>query len=176
MKKVAVVFLALALLMTFAALPVMAEPTKGQKVPVTFTVKPMTMSVPDPGYSWYTPGGVFHARGHVETVFVVINIGGTVYNNAFFVMSEDGMWNPEEKTMSMSTDDVLYLPTQGSASGFAGNGHVKLYNFVWGTPPSWTDQTMFHLWHGFGSFEGQTILLSYDGPRSIQTMGWCLKG
>ncbi len=176
MKKVAVVVLAIALLaVTFAALPVMAEPTKGQKVPVTFTVNPVTAKVPVPGDSWYTPGGVFHGRGRVETMAGVIKIGDTPYN-ALLVMTGHSMWNPQEKTMSMSTDDVLYIPSDGSPNGFAGSGHVKLYNFVWGIPPSWTGQMMFHLWHGFGSFEGQTMLLSYDGPRNTVTAGWCLKG
>lgn len=173
MKKIEVVVLAMVMLLLCVVVPVMAEP-EGQKVPVTFTVKPLTAQVTAHGDSWYTPGGVFHVRGQVQTVSVVIKIGDTSYN-AFFVMTMNGMWNPQEKTMSMSTNDILYIPSDGSPNGFAGNGHLKFYNWVWGTMPSWTDSMIFHLWHGFGSFEGQTMLLSYDGPKSIVTIGWCLK-
>jgi hypothetical protein len=173
-KIAIVVIMTIALLALCFIAPVLAAPTNGQKVPVIFTLNPITTKVPVPGESWYTPSGVFHVMGRVETSSVVIKIGDTSYNG-LIVMTSHGMWNPQEKTMSLSTEDILYITNDGSPNGFAGDGHLRLYNWVWGTPPSWTDSVIFHIWHGFGSFEGQTILLSYEGPRTPMATGWCLK-
>ena len=152
---------------------VMAEPTKGQKVPASFIVIPPP-SVTDLGNSWFTESGVFHGKGHTETYSAMLIIDGTPYN-AFFITVMYGTWNPQQETMIGHSDDILYIPNEGSPNGFSGMGTAKFYGWSWVTN-MWTSQKIHHVWHGFGSFEGQTLMLSYEGPISATATGYCLKG
>ena len=173
-KKVAVAILVFALLMVFAAVPVMAEPTKGLKVTASFAVKPWTLVVRDLGYSWFTKSGVLQGRGHTETYSALLVIDGNP-SNAFYIAVEDTNWNPQTKTVVMRANDVLYIPSEGSPNGFSGNTEMTFYNWDWGTF-TWTSQKYHSVWQGFGSFAGQTLMLSYEGPTSPVSTGYCLKG
>lgn len=171
-RKVLVTAVAL-MAVAILAVPVMAEPTEGQKVTASFTVIPPP-TVTEMGYSWFTESGVFHGKGRTETYSALLVIGGTPYN-AFFVAVQHGTWNPQTETMIMFSTDVLYIPSEGSSDGFSGTGHTEFFNWNWNTQ-MWTSQKIIHIWHGFGSFEGQTLMLSYKGPRSPIVTGYCLKG
>lgn len=174
MKKVAVSVLAMALLMLLFAVPVIAEPTKGQKVPTTLVVIPPPI-VPENGDSWFTEGGIFHGRGHVEEFSAILIIGSTPVP-AVLVEVQDGTWNPQTETLVLNADEVLYVPSKDSPNGFSGKGHIELYDYAWGFPPVFTSHKVFHIWHGFGSYAGQSIMVSYDGPRGVTSTGYCLKG
>ena len=167
---IAVVLMAVAMLAT----PVMAEPTKGQKVPARFRVIPPP-DVTDAGYSWFTKSGVFHGRGHTEKYSAKLNISGTVYDAFFVTVMKVALWNPKQRTMASHSEDIVYIPSEGSSNGFSGMGILRFYGWDW-TTQMWTSQKIYHIWHGFGSFEGQTLMLSYEGPISSIVTGYCLKG
>jgi hypothetical protein len=174
MNKKILMLLVSVLAIAMLAIPVIAEPTKGQKVPARFRVIPPP-DVTDAGYSWFTKSGVFHGRGHTETYSAKLNISGTVYNAFLVTVHKVGMWNPKQRTMATHSEDIVYIPSEGSSNGFSGMGVLKLYGWDW-TTQMWTSQKIYHVWHGFGSFEGQTLLLSYEGPISSIVTGYCLKG
>lgn len=172
-KKILVACSVLTLLMMLFALPVMAKPTKGQKVPASFTViPPSTMT---PGELKWTPSGVAHGKGLVEVYAAILVIDGTPYDATFVINGQVGSWNPQTGTMIMNNKDILYITSYGSPDGFSGMGSAKLYGWDWSTF-MWTSQKMYSILHGFGSFEGQTLMLSYEGPISATTTGYCLKG
>jgi hypothetical protein len=172
-KKILVMTFALMFVAVMAA-PVMAEPTKGQKVPARFRVIPPP-DVTDAGYSWFTKSGVFHGRGHTETYSAKLNISGTVYDAFLVSVVKVGMWNPKQRTMAAHTEEIVYIPSEGSSNGFSGMGILKFYGWDW-TTQMWTSQKIYHVWHGFGSFEGQKLQLSYEGPINVIVTGYCLKG
>jgi hypothetical protein len=172
MKRKVILIPVLVLLMLFAVVPVMAAPTKGQKVTASFTVIPPP-AIRDMGYSWFTESGVFQGRGYTETYSAILVIGSTSYN-AFYIAVEDATWNPQTGVMVMRSNDVLYIPSEGSPNGFSGNSEMKLYGWDWSG--MWTSQKLHSVWQGFGSFAGQTLMLSYEGPISVTSTGYCLKG
>ena len=171
-KKFLVLFVAL-MAAAMLTTPAMAKPTKGQKVPARFRL--VTRLDVTEGTSWYTKSGVFHDRGLTETYSAKLNISGTVYNAFFVTIFKVSMWNPQQRTLIGHSEDIVYIPSEGSSNGFSGVGALKLYEWDMATQ-TWTSQKIHHVWHGFGSFEGQTLLLSDEGPNSPIVTGYCLKG
>jgi hypothetical protein len=75
-RKAVVVILAFALLVLFAAVPVMAEPTQGQKIPAILKFPtPPKITTLDPGEVWTTPGNVSHRRDTVINYTFLLIIG-----------------------------------------------------------------------------------------------------
>jgi hypothetical protein len=171
-KKILGVFVVM-LAFVMLATPVMAEPIKGLKVTASFTVIPPPTTTP--GELRWTPSGVAHGKGLEEVYSAILIIDGTPYPASFVIVTQVGNWNPQQETMIMRTKDILYIPSEGSPDGFSGMGTAKFYGWSWITH-MWTSQKINHVWHGFGSFEGQTLMLSYEGPISPTTTGYCLKG
>ena len=167
---IAIAFVAVAAL----AVPVMAEPTKGQKVSASITVIGGEPEVP--GELWVTNGGILQERNGEHTVYNILTIGSQDYN----VYSS----NVQDLTINFKTgagvihyDAVWYIPEEGSESGFKGNVEAKIsdFNYISGT----FDRLTVHcVTQGFGDFAGQTLMLSYDGPPGIGVVwtGYCLKG
>jgi hypothetical protein len=179
-KKTAVVILTLALLMMFAATPVMAEPTKGQKVPLKEYITGSNGIVP-PTREWITKGGIFQMRGEQElfTVEFVIANPYATYNFSHTIVGY-GSWNTKTLVFVGHYDCVWTLVGDDS-SGFSGNMELRAYNFnldtVTGTA-SWSSWSTHEVAQGFGYFAGQTLMLSINGlyvPTAPWT-GYLLKG
>ena len=175
MKKTAVVILALALLVTFAAVPVMAEPTKGQKVPVKEYTTGIPTLVP-PTLNWTTKGGIWQFRGEQEFFTDRLVIGNPPYTSIDFHVTivGDGSWNTKTGLCVVHYDCVWTLAGDGS-NGFSGNVEMRLYDFdlYAGT---WSWWSAHEVAQGFGDFAGQTLMLSMDGPMATIWTGYLLKG
>ena len=145
---------------------VMAEPTKGQKVPATAMAIPWDSE--DPEY-WLTNGGIGQARGGEETYLLILNIGGTPLPSELVTLVFDEMIN-------FKTDKFVRHYTtldSGLDNGFAGNIQLKIYNYYSGIDVHYDIHCVLQ---GFGDFEGQTLMLSYEGAMPLVWTGYCLKG
>jgi hypothetical protein len=159
---IAVTFMAVAMLTT----PVIAEPTNGQKVPATATAIPLGSE--DPEY-WLTNGDIGQARGGEETYLLILNIGGTPLPSELVTLVFDEMIN-------FKTDMFVRHYTtldSGLDNGFAGNIQLKIYNYYSGIDVHYDIHCVLQ---GFGVFEGQTLMLSYEGSLPLTWTGYCLKG
>ena len=170
-KKVLIIFVAL---MAMAALAtplvgmVTAEPTEGQKVPVTIQ---------------WTPTGTTTLERN-DTDGLSHRLLRTTWNVKLFI---DGSATPIDGT-AVSIRHVLYayaklqmavyeeyyeltFPTEGG--GFEGNGHILLTDYAGGTN---YDVRIHALFHGTGAYEGQTLNVGRDkGPASFVWEGYLLK-
>ena len=171
MNKVVVVVLALALLaVTFAAVPVLADKTDGQLVSVTQKFVSQIGPI-IPGERWRTDSGIFQLRGWQYRYTARLTVGSTIYP-LYSVTTYDGVFNPNTGVVNLRYDVVWYWYTGPapavSANGFAGNFESKLTNVITYPPPVYGPggggETIHCVLQGFGTFEGQTLMLSYDGP------------
>ena len=162
--------LAIPIALVFAAMlviPVMAEPTKGLKVPASLIPGPQVGGAP-PEKHWDTNGGISQGRGREVDYFpITLTIGNDVYTNGYSYNFINVMFN--SKTM-IQISQGLAVWTFEDIGGFEGNLKMKIsaidgYYSIHGV--------LF----GFGDFEGQTLMLSYEGPPvgAVWT-GYCLKG
>jgi hypothetical protein len=172
-KKMAIISM-LALLILFSAAPAMAEPTQGQMVPVT------SIFVPPPeqilGEGKMTNGGIFTYKGMVEVYRNnLLVIGGDPPLTICAYLVGSGCWNTKTEVMKIHWDAVWYISTEGSPNGFSGNEELTLFGY---DPVThlWDSMTLHCVLHGFGAYAGQTLMLSYKGPISAVTTGYCLKG
>ena len=167
MKKIlmlAISLLTLAMLVT----PVMAEPTNGQKV--TATLVPGDMDSLGWDRRWRTDGDIRQTRGHSINYYpITLTIGdddpyedGTSSNLANDVLNLKTYW--------LISRDYAQFTFPSAVGGFEGNVWMKVHIFT-----GW--YSLHCVLHGFGDFEGQTLMLSYAGPGegSLWT-GYCLKG
>lgn len=163
--KILLIALASAVVLLFAAVPVIAEPTNGQKVPATLMSIPV--SEVDPDY-WRTNGDIGQARGGKQTYRLFLNIDGVVTTGFFSVLFDE--------VINFKTDMFVRRYTTvdlGTANGFAGNVLFKIYNYYAGLDVHFDIHCLLH---GYGSFEGQTLMLSCEGPNPFVWTGYCLKG
>ena len=165
---IAVVFLAMAILAT----PVMAVPIKGQKVPAILTVTELVGFAP-PTKDWITNGGINQFRELYQPHSFILNIG-----DQDFTGHTDGFDNGKidlEKNTLIIRAQAVYL-VDGKDGGFVGIVHLKAYNFRFGAPATWDWEVMHLVAQGFGDFEGQTLMVSYEGIQGGSRIGYCLKG
>jgi len=158
----ALAFMAAAVLAT----PVLAEPTAGQKVPATAMAIPWDSEVPE---YWRTNGDIGQARGGEETYRLILNIGGNPITPELVTLVFDEMIN-FKTDMFVRHYTTLDL---GADNGFAGNIQLKIYNYYAGVDVHYDIHCVLQ---GFGDFEGQTLMLSYEGPMPLVWTGYCLKG
>ena len=158
----ALAFMAAAVLAT----PVLAEPTAGQKVPATAMAIPSDSEVPE---YWQTNGDIGQARGGEETYLLILNIGGNPITPELVTLVFDEMIN-FKTDMFVRHYTTLDL---GADNGFAGNIQLKIYNYYAGVDVHYDIHCVLQ---GFGDFEGQTLMLSYEGPMPLVWTGYCLKG
>ena len=177
MRKAAVWILALALLMTFAAVPVMAKPTKGQKVPVKEYITASLGELP-PAREWVTKGGIYQMRGNKESYTVKFVIGNPPYAEYDFnhYLVGYGSWNTKTGVF-VGHFDGLWTLVGDDSSGFSGNMEMRAYDFdlYAGT---WSWWSAHEVAQGFGDFAGQTLMLSIDGTLDLNApfTGYLLKG
>ena len=156
-------------LLTVAMLvaPVMAEPAKGLKVPATLVAAPQVGGAP-PEKQWMTNGGIRQTRGKQNDYYpIILTIGSDVYPNGYSTNDVNIVFNTKTMVVNFHGYAVWTFDTIG---GFEGNIEMKLSAIN-----GW--YTLHCVLHGFGDFEGQTLMLSYDGPPvgAVWT-GYCLKG
>ncbi len=164
-KALAITITLLAVAMLVA--PVMAEPTKGLKVPATLAAAPQVGGAP-PEKQWMTNGGIVQTRGKQDDYYpIILTIGSDVYTNGYSTNFGNVVINL--KTMVVNVR-VLAVWTFEGIGGFEGNIEMKL-SAIDGY------YSIHCVLRGFGDFEGQTLMLSYDGPPvgAVWT-GYCLKG
>jgi hypothetical protein len=169
-KKVVVIAVAL---MTIAMLatPVMAEPTKGQKVTAEMYVLGFSQ-VPGEDYSIkVNEGGIQIERNLIVTydpILLIIDGGaplvGTVVSNV------DIISNFDKKTAVGHMDAVMLFSTP--EGGFRGEWQTYQEGMF---TPDWT-LSIHCVLQGFGAFEGQTLCLSRTGPYpGAPSTGYLLK-
>ena len=168
-KKALAITMALFAVAMFVA-PVMAEPTNGQKVPATLIPGPPVVvpPPPPPERMWITNGDIQQIRGRQVDYFpITLTIGSDVYTNGYSYNFVNVVFNL--KTMVVNTRGLAVWTFEG-IGGFEGNLEMKL-SAIDGS------YSIHGVLHGFGDFEGQTLMLSYDGPPvgAVWT-GYCLKG
>jgi len=165
-KKVSVITMTLLAVAMFVA-PVMAEPTNGQKVPATLVAAPQVGGAP-PEKMWITNGDIQQIRGRQVIYFpITLTIGSDVYTDGYSYNFVNSVFNLNTMVVNVRG---LAVWTFDNVGGFEGNLEMKLsaidgYYSIHG------------VLRGFGNFEGQTLMLSYDGPPvgAVWT-GYCLKG
>ena len=161
-KKISAIFvtlLVIAMLATTFVGSVIAEPTKGQKVPVEMYILGWS-TAPGEGYSIETNnGGIQIERNLIVTyapIVLVIDGGaplvGTVVNNV------DTISNLDKKTAVGLYDSVMSFSTP--EGGFKGNMQANHKDML---TPEWTLKWHFVL-QGYDAFEGQTLQMSREGP------------
>ena len=157
-KKVLILALSLLMLM-FAVAPVMADPTNGQKVPITITfTSPKTIVT---GESWRTNGDVIQRRDYVVTYKVELDVDGAppIFGSAV-AERDPGMANvPNNEMLLWHEKYVISFPTEGG--GFEGTSVQHYTDFV---SMSSYNLDIHFLLHGTGEFEGQTINAWREGP------------
>ena len=172
MRKIVVSVFALALLImfTFSALPVMAEPTNGQKVAVTLKLTP----VPEtsiPGDRWVTNGGVTQLRDSGLTYALELAIDGALPIKGISIVVRDPALGKRPEMVLYHEYHVMSFSTAGG--GFEGNALLRLTDFVSSTVYTVQAHGVFQ---GTGEFEGQTLnLWRYEGPTGGVWEGYLLK-
>ncbi len=186
-KKVLVLAFSL-LMLVFAVAPVIADPTKGQKVPAeqypgssvtTPTVCPRNgVTYPYTGTFRLVDDGVLHTydSGNVLKTKLVIHYDtGVVTLDGLSFNNYDRLWKFAENLVSTGSDAVYHydaiwwFPTV--EGGFEGNINLQITDY---NGPNVNIKTNCLL-QGYGSFEGQTVQLSIDAPMNIVWNGYLLK-
>jgi hypothetical protein len=176
-KKTAIAVLALALLITFAAVPVMAAPTRGQKVPVEEYIISFPYDQVAPARYWTTNGGVVQMRGMQESYDVMFEIGDPAVVK-FFKHHLVGYGSVNTKTgVFVGHFDVVWTLDGDDSSGFSGNMEMRAYGFDLAAD-TWSSWSVHEVAQGFGDFAGQTLKLCFDGPldMTLPFTGYLLKG
>ena len=168
-RKLVVLAVALLALAMLATPVVMADKTDGQWVSVTQTFVSQIGPI-IPSEAWRTDSGIFQLRGWQYRYTARLTVGNTIYP-LYSVTTYDGAFNPNKGVVNLRYDVVWYWytgPPAVSANGFAGNFELKLTNVITYPPPVYGPggggETIHCVLQGFGTFEGQTLMLSYDGP------------
>jgi hypothetical protein len=154
------------------AAPVIAEPTKGQKVSVRFRAVGY-YSYEGEDYSDYTNNGGTQIRKNLIVVYdplelIFLDGGPTLVGNA--TINVDSTSNLDKNTQVAHYDAVVLFETP--EGGFKGEMLAHHKNM---RTPEWTLDWHFVL-QGFGAFEGQTLQIRLNGPYpgSLAT-GYLLK-
>ncbi len=205
MRKVAITFLTVALLMAmFAAAPAIAEPLN-QKVSVevvstsikypalTALLAPTPNPYPAPPVRerYFSPGHILilgdapatfeyntmHVRQASAYYTLVLGIGEESYTGiSCNVYCAE--YNSKTMRNHVRYDAIWYVGALGDISnGFSGNMEASIFDFVPKTG-AYSRLTVHGVMQGFGSFEEQTIMISFDSNEDTDGIwrGYCLKG
>lgn len=157
-RKSSVIIFALALLLTTFTLPVMAEPTDGQKVAVTLKFTPVGGPSGD---RWTTNGGVTQVRDAGLTFNLELTIDGVATPIIGESFAERDAMGKRPEMVLYHEHHVMYFPTEGG--GFEGYDLLKITDMKSGT--EFTLQA-HGVYQGTGAFEGQTLNLWRDKGQS----------
>ena len=169
MKKkilgIIIVLLAVAMLAT----PVLAVPTKGQKVPITMKwarTSNMLLERND------TKGGISHrSLSQTWTVQLFIDGAEIPLEGTAVVIRETHMRHTKKGGVDQIIIDHYDISFPTEEGGFEGNEHMLLTDYVSGPDGATFDVVLHALFHGTGEFEGQILNAGVDkGPGA--TMEW----
>ena len=103
---------------------------------------------------------------------------GSITSNIYSANTIDAVYNPKTEVLNDRFDAVWYVGTGTTVSsdGFKGDIYVQ-YTAVTSFPPTVynlavSQLTVHCMLRGFGSFAGQTLMLSYEQPTSVTTASW----
>jgi hypothetical protein len=148
---------------------VKAERTDGQWVPASEHTANAGGPV-IPGQVTTLSSGVIQYRNFSQVHFGVLTIGDISYP-----IYGIGIWhasfNPNTGVLVRHDDTVWYISSNGSPDGFAGKIQAKAFDFnpVTRRYSRVEEQCLLQ---GFGSFAGQTLMLSYEGPTPGPSDSW----
>jgi hypothetical protein len=155
------------------ATPVLASPTKGNKVAVTLTFANRIPNVID---EWDS-GGVTHTLV-INTWKVILEIeGGPTYTGtAIDERKIVAVTQKNEVDQICRSYYELSFPSAGG--GFEGNSLLIIDGFTGPPPPMWDKTKIHYLFRGTGAFEGQTLNVGetwtpFGGP--LGASGYLLK-
>jgi hypothetical protein len=164
-KKKAILFsllLSMVFVISGTASLVAADKTDGQWVSASLLAG-MGPTITTPGDVMTTDAGVIQYRD-MSTVRSgsVLTIGDTNYP-VYSRDTWDAAFNPNTKVLVRHDDAIWYISADGSPDGFAGNIEAKAFDF---NPVirRYSRVEDHCLLQGFGTFAGQTLMMSYDGP------------
>jgi hypothetical protein len=130
-----------------------------------------------PGEVTTLKNGIVLDNGIIYDATGKLTIGSTTYN-IYSANTIDAVYNPKTEVLNDRFDAVWYVGTGTTVSsdGFKGDIYVQ-YTAVTSFPPTVTNLAVSQLTvhcvlRGFGSFAGQTLVLSYDQPTSVTTASW----
>jgi hypothetical protein len=168
-KKAAVVIVVFALLMlTIGVLPVLAEPTNGQKVPVKIKWAATGTTTLERNDSDGLSHRILKTTWNVQ--LFIDDAVTPLYGTA--VSIRQVLYAYAKLQMAVYNDDyVISFPTE--EGGFEGSAHLLLTDYAGGT----NYNIQIHgLFHGTDAFEGQTLNVGVDkGPASFVWEGYLLK-
>ncbi len=161
MRKLILIPVLVLLMLFAAAVPAMAEPTNGQKIPaiLKFPVPPK-VTILDPGETWTTHGNVTHREGTIINYTFQFIIDGAPPIIGYAISLREG--SSIQSKIGMSNWQEYYefwFPTEGG--GFEGRALNHITDFVSGTS---YNLDLHALLHGTGAFEGQTLNMWREGP------------
>jgi hypothetical protein len=173
MKRKSLTISTLALLIILAGilsapLVAKAEKTDGQWVSVTQTFDRIIVG-PHPGEINKIDNGVVQVRDWGYEYAAHLTDGSSTYT-LYCVSTYDGVYNPNTQVVNLRYDVTWYYYTgstpQVSPDGFAGNFELKMTGITKYPGPinyPGVGESIHCVLQGFGTFEGQTLMLSYDG-------------
>ena len=172
MKKKLIPFSIFILLITLIAmfsmtLVVKAEKTDGQWVSATQKFGAILVA-PHPGEISKLDNGIVQVRGWGYIYTATLQADSTTYQ-LYCVTTYSGSYNPNTMVVNLHYDVVWYKYTTSPAvspDGFAGNFELKMTGITKYPGPinyPGVGESIHCLLQGFGSFEEQTLMLSYDG-------------
>ncbi len=122
-----------------------------------------------------TPSGIVHVTGQpIAFVNNTLTIDSSPAKIFYSYNIFDINYNPATETMIIHSNAIWYIGsgTTATADGFAGNVETIVYgatSYPLTTPPS---SESFHCaLQGFGSYEGQTLVLSGKGSLPLSVTG-----
>jgi hypothetical protein len=153
------------IIMVLLVTPVLASPTKGQKVAVTLYWTRTSRVTIEEKFS----DGVVHRLLHLTWDIELVFDGGPTYYGTAFTERYQHRW-PERDGMKMLLRDKTVFSFPDQNGGFEGNDLVMLDNFI-NPPPGgradWDKAKAHGLFMGTGAFEGQTLNVGHHWkPRA----------
>lgn len=162
------IFVIVCVLLAFAALstPVMAAPA--EKIPATLNFGvPTPMGLPEK--TWTTKGEVLQIRG-IPTSYIIIL---TIQGEPSLIGVDTNILNAQH---NLKTDvrilhyDVVWTFSEGTFEGIL---TLKIQNNS--LNPIFWYYSAHLVFQGTGAFNGETLMLSYEGPFALEWEGFVLR-
>ncbi len=169
----------LALFVALMAAAILATPGVAKTEKVSASMALVVSDELPADYRVLPNGEILQGRGGGLGFLVTLEIGNSLHEGVLTTVYHD-MTNLKTQTDNIHYRAVLTL--DGSeADGFAGNIQTKVSMIIDGFPDNIWESDRCVL-QGFGIYNGQTLVLGYDGlwPFALDAIytweGYCLKG
>lgn len=163
-RKVLVIAVAL-MAVAMLATPVMASPA--EKIPVTLAFGAPTSD--DPEKIWTTNGDIRQVRGVPTSRNIILYIPGELPLYGVDTNTWNGQYN-------LKTDfAILHYDVVFAFSGGTFEGILTMKIKDYSLPPIFWYYSAHLVFQGTGAFQGQTLMLSYEGPFALEWTGYLLR-